>query len=393
MLFPSMWNLEAVSKLRATEVFADEAIAFLGELSQVLSKDLRTRAFPDVATFAFFCRKANLLKIKQQYDCQGRLGRGIVFHIAPSNVPVNFAYSLVCGILAGNINIVRVSSKTFQQVQIICENIEKIALSGDYQKITDRIFIVRYSRQSDATTLLSALCDVRVIWGGDATIAQIRQSPLPARAFDISFADRYSLCVINADAFCRAENPQSIVDGFYNDTYLFDQNACTAPHLVAWMGDERNIETAKNVFWQMLEQSVKQKYHEIEAVIAVDKLTTLYSEAINIAGIKKLPSQDNLLWRIDIEQLPEEIDEFRCSCGYFAECNILNLNELLSIINRKYQTLSYYGFPPEIFADFIKNNSPSGIDRIVPLGHTMDFSLTWDGYDLIETLSRKITVV
>ena len=33
---------------------------------------------------------------------------------------------------------------------------------------------------------------------------------------------------------------------------------------------------------------------------------------------------------------------------------------------------------------------PRGVDRIVPIGRTMDFSLMWDGYDLIRSMSRRI---
>ena len=34
---------------------------------------------------------------------------------------------------------------------------------------------------------------------------------------------------------------------------------------------------------------------------------------------------------------------------------------------------------------------PKGIDRVVPLGRTLDFSLNWDGYDLIYSMSRVLT--
>ena len=37
-------------------------------------------------------------------------------------------------------------------------------------------------------------------------------------------------------------------------------------------------------------------------------------------------------------------------------------------------------------------NAVSGIDRIVPVGKTMDFSLVWDGRDLINELSRVVVV-
>jgi hypothetical protein len=29
-----------------------------------------------------------------------------------------------------------------------------------------------------------------------------------------------------------------------------------------------------------------------------------------------------------------------------------------------------------------------GVDRVVPIGHTMDFDFIWDGYDLVAQLTR-----
>ena len=81
------------------------------------------RHYPDVVTFAFFCRKANLLHLQKEHATNSlRLGRGLVFHIAPSNVPVNFAYSLICGLLSGNNNIVRLPGKQFRQVDLIVDS-------------------------------------------------------------------------------------------------------------------------------------------------------------------------------------------------------------------------------------------------------------------------------
>ena len=74
-------------------------------------------------------RCAALLAEKAKYDdAELRLGKGVVFHIAPSNVPVNFAFSFAAGLLAGNANIVRIPSKDFEQVQIM-SYIKKKALS------------------------------------------------------------------------------------------------------------------------------------------------------------------------------------------------------------------------------------------------------------------------
>ena len=31
---------------------------------------------------------------------------------------------------------------------------------------------------------------------------------------------------------------KNFVKKFYNDTYLVDQNACSSPHLIVWIGHE-----------------------------------------------------------------------------------------------------------------------------------------------------------
>jgi len=394
-LFPNTIDVEEFKKISATEPFSDDAVDFLNALSQELTKDANIRNYPDVATFAFYCRKGNILKLKEQYakDNMIRLGRGIVFHIAPSNVPVNFAYSLLCGILSGNINIVRVPSKEFEQVSVICGAIIRLSQNQTYNNITKRMALIRYDRNSTATTFFSSFCDVRVIWGGDETIAQIRKSIIPARSFDVSFADRYSICAINAHEYLADPTPEKTALGFYNDTYLFDQNACTAPHLVVWLGSEADVEKAKIVFWNELHKIVSLKYGAVQPVIAVDKLTAIYNHAVNADGVHQVTTTDNLLWRVELESLTTDLEEYRCSSGYFLEYNAVSLLELNTIVNRKYQTLAYYGFGKNELNEFVMKSGLAGIDRIVPIGHTTDFSLIWDGFDLIRTLSRCCEII
>ena len=47
----------------------------------------------------------------------------------------------------------------------------------------------------------------------------------------------------------------------------------------------------------------------------------------------------------------------------------------------------------EELTNVIHQLKPSGIDRIVPIGRTMDFSLIWDGYNMINSLSRIVEIV
>lgn len=369
--------------------FDDEVIEELDALSKTLMRDPQSRLYPDVVTFAFFCRRGNLMKLLEQsvvslQPSVIRLGRGIIFHIAPSNVPVNFAYSVVVGLLAGNTNVVRVSQKQFPQVDIIVKHMREIGLK--------RLAVVRYPHESNANEVFSAMCDVRVIWGGDATIATIRQNALPPRAFDICFADRYSIAVINSDELntdkLNYENLKQLAERFYNDTYLFDQNACSAPHLVVWTGN--HVDEAKKLFWDAVQQVTEQKY-QFQDVMAVDKLTALYKQACAMPTHEE-KTKNNILRRVEIETLPQDIDSFRCAGGYFTEYTAQSLDEVAPIVNEKYQTLAYYGFTQQELADFVLRNRLTGIDRIVPFGETTAFSLTWDGMNLIERMSRIVDI-
>lgn len=372
--------------------FSDEVILYLNELSSILLRMPEVRHYPDVVTFAFFCRKANLLHLQKEHATNSlRLGRGLVFHIAPSNVPVNFAYSLICGLLSGNNNIVRLPGKQFRQVDLIVEAIRTLSDDERFDTVSRMVHLIKYERGGIETTTYSALADVRVIWGGDETIRTIRQSPLPPRSYDIAFADRYSVCVLNAIFILEEPSLDKIIEGFYNDTYLFDQNACSAPQLMVWVGTENKIEKAKEYFWTALQQYVDRKY-KLEPILAVDKLSTFYRQAI-LSDVIKEENKNNNLWRVRLRELFSDIPQYRCAGGYFSEYSTNDFNDLASIVTTKYQTLAYFGFSKDELQQFVLNNHIKGIDRIVPIGKTTDFSLIWDGYDLITMLSREISIL
>ena len=94
-----------------------------------------------------------------------------------------------------------------------------------------------------------------------------------------------------------------------------------------------------------------------------------------------------------LQELPKNIEDFRCACGYFSEKTIASLDDIAPIVNIKYQTLAYYGLKREDLADFVTRNRFLGLDRIVPIGETTAFALTWDGYNLIDTFTRISSIL
>ncbi len=387
-------DFEDIFNARPLIPFSPLVIELLNQVSEQLMSHALLRDFPDVATFAFWCRKASISTLKSRYvDRNQRLGRGVIFHVAPSNVPVNFAYSLAAGLLAGNANIVRVPSPEFIQVQMIAEVIKELLKNQKFVELRNHIFLIRYDKsQTQITSELSERCDLRVIWGGDRSIQEIRRSPLSQRSYDVTFADRYSLCVIDADGYLSEKDFSKIAISFYNDTYLFDQNACTAPHLVFWVGSSVQIEQAKRMFWDELQSLVESKY-DLQTISAVDKLTTAYKFVSQNAGSQLSKSKDNLITRIKIGSLDAGIENWRGKWGCFFEYQATNLDALAHIVNQRFQTLSYIGIAPTVLEALVHEKRMTGVDRIVPVGRTLDFALDWDGYDLISTFSRVISVI
>ena len=398
----SIGNVKTVRQmptLALREPFDAAVLEFLDAVSGSLMADREARMYPDVVTFAFWIRKANTRKLKERFfgesDTEAgdlhragniRLGRGVVFHIAPSNVPVNYAYSLAAGLLTGNANIVRIPSKDFPQVELINRAVRLVL--GKYTYMEPYVCLVRYGRDRAVNDLFSAIADVRVVWGGDATIAELRKSPLGPRAGEITFADRFSIAVIDSDAYLAlgSGEKEKVTEGFYNDTYLTDQNACTSPRLIAWTGGRR--EEAKTEFWGRLHTLVKRNYH-FQPIQGISKLTSSLLAAAVQENIRVIAHADNLIIRVQADNPTTRLIDLKDNSGYFFECDCGDIVEIGRLCNdARCQTVAYIG-EREAFLPLI-NSGIKGIDRIVPVGKTMDFDLIWDGYDLTERLTRIV---
>ena len=90
----------------------------------------------------------------------------MIFHISPSNVPLNFAFSFIFGLLSGNSNIVRLPSKMFPQVYILCKCKSRLLQNKKYKLVKDSTAFISYERDDRITGLISEQADGRVIWGG-----------------------------------------------------------------------------------------------------------------------------------------------------------------------------------------------------------------------------------
>ena len=379
---------ETVEEMRSVPAmipFSDKAVTFLNAVSAKLLKT--GKAYSDVVTFAFWCRKAALLTEKAKYDTNElRLGRGIAFHSTPSNVPVNCAFSFAAGLLAGNPNIVRLPAKPYAQVDLICAAVKEAL--DEQPEMKPYVVFVKFPPVQEIADYFSSLCATRIVWGGDMTIAEMRKSPLPPRAKEITFADRHSILVLNAEAVLKTENIDRLAQDFYNDTFFSDQNACTSPRIIVWTGKDK--QAAKDKFWTAVHKLVADKY-TLAPVQAVGKLAALYRAAAD-REVRLEPCADNFIYRVKVEKLDDKLPDLKYNSGFFFEYDAENLTEIVPVCTNKCQTMTYYGLDKDDIADFIRSAAPQGVDRAVPMGKSMDFTLVWDGHDLVRELSRIVKV-
>ena len=154
ILFGNKQLVDLINK-NPFQIFDDRVIEFFDDLSKSLLKRKEVKYFPDVVSFLFFSRKSNLNKIKKNYlEQKKNLGRGLSFHISPSNVPINFAYTLLTGLISGNKCIVRVTSKEFEQLTFLISEIKKKLNLKKYLFIKKNILVIKYKYNEEITDYL-----------------------------------------------------------------------------------------------------------------------------------------------------------------------------------------------------------------------------------------------
>ncbi|MBS7009885.1 acyl-CoA reductase [Anaerostipes sp.] len=374
--------------------FDQIVINFLDRLSQEIRKDKVLGKQEEIMAFGFWCRKQHIKKLKEQTANAGsRLGKGLVFHIAPSNVPVLFAYSFAFGLLSGNSNVVRISSKAEKELRPMCRLIDRVLMEKEFRTLREQNSIISYEKSKELTDAYSEECNLRVIWGGDETIREIRKSPIPPEAEELVFPDRTSIALLDAGylAGCSEEELELWAHRFYNDTYGADQNACSSPRVIFWLQESKDKEELfriKQRWWKKVHDAAEK--YDLTDQKAFLKYTQMCGYAMSEDAPDNIIWEDNLLYVGKLGKLPEKVEDYRGSCGFFFEFELTKLSQLALVLDRKVQTLTYLGVKAERLKDLVIANRVQGVDRIVPVGQALDIGIVWDGKNLISRMSREI---
>lgn len=391
---PAASDLQSVLRERTSHVhapFADETINFLNSVSRRLFAVARTE--PALAPLAFFLRRANLHALAER--ARGRAGeravlvpQGVVFHVPPTNVDTLFLYTLGISMLAGNANIVRISPNAGPATARVLGHL--VAALAEAPEAGAGLTIVRFGHEDDVLDLCSSFADVRMVWGGDAAIRSIRRSPLLPRAKELTFPDRVSIAAVDAPSWVSAEADarRVLVEGLYNDVYWFDQMACSSPAQLVLVGDPDAAGQAAAEIFAELGAIADLRYAQVDGQ-AINKMVSLVSGLDSV--LNRFAWVSNSLVTVEADGLDAAVG-FRPGGGFLSVQRVEALTDIVPQLTRRVQTLSTFGFGRAALAEFATAANGRGVDRIVEIGHALDFDAIWDGKDLVAECLRLVTI-
>jgi len=378
-------------QIKIFKPFDSNVIEFINLFSIELRKHKNFKNYLDLHFLSLWTSKTEIKKKKKLIlQSENRFGRGLVLHVTPSNLPTNFAYSFLMGLISGNSNIVKLPSKEFGETKIILSVIKNIFNLKKFSELKKSNLFLKFDRDSSILEEVSKTCDARVIWGGDKTIQEIRKLKTPERCIDLNFSDRYSFSVIYSKAYFKLSrsNKINLAKKFFYDAYLSDQMACNSPHCLVWIGKTKNH---GKIFWSDLIEIVKKKY-SFDDKKTIDKYLHLFETILNKKNLDKILVNDNNVKVFKLKNNIKNIEELRGIYGTFYQLEFQKFSNLRNIINKKCQTIASFGFNTKDYINLITSNNVRGLDRVVPFGQSMNFTMNWDSYNLVTSLSRVVEI-
>jgi hypothetical protein len=392
-------QLQRVRLARTLPPFDPIVVDFIDAVSKAVLLDPAFRKMPEMMAVAHWMRRAHILELGRAFEERRGdrvwLARGVVVHFAPTNVDSIFLYSWFISMLLGNGNVVRLSARRGEQVDLLLATINSLCAQERFQPIADRSLILSYEHDDELTRTLSEACHARILWGGDDTVQRLRAIPVNPLAIELAFANRFSLAMIDAAAVTRADEAtvRGLAGCFYNDAYWFDQMACSAPRLVIWVGEDNTCRRAQSAFWPALSHEIDRRGLVYDEMIGLNKLVSAYKSAATGFADRIEADVTSALSRVHLMSTAgPEFRQIECGGGLFFEIELPRLDQLACLVTERDQTLSYFGFERAQLEQFARTLPTRAVDRIVPIGSALDFSTVWDGSNLFEVLSREVEV-
>ncbi len=410
---------EADRVARAAEAAASRRTADLLQLFDAFAGKLATPAFADVEGIAFLATW--LRKKSLESTVRASLGsreaaldgfipdgsrklraapRGAVAHWIAGNIPTLAVFSFVLSALVKNVNLVRVPKESLGVVRRMLAVLETTSiatadggtLSGrDLLEGASFFYFPGQERSLHAT--LSLRADARVVWGGQETLASVLPLPRHEHCEDIVFGPKFSLGLVDAAARERVssggEDGAAVARSLVRDVILFEQAACSSPHILYVQGSLDEARSFARVLAAELEKQTKRSPKRAIAegtAAAILRLRADYA----LAEERDVFASRHVDYTVLVDADGAVLSEGVQSRTLFVRA-VDDLRAVVQIINPQVQTVGMLVDDAALAAELAEAVARKGVSRLVRFGLMNVYDQPWDGMFACDRFVRWIS--
>ena len=365
-----------------TPLKSEYRIKSLVIIAEKLREEALKRKDPEFLGLAVFYTKI-AKKYSQWLDSiiSTSMPKGIIFIVASSNIELISLYNWGISFLCGNITIARISRRVQMKRINRILNIIKDVLKNDFNDV-----FFQDDECNNTTRAATSICDVRILWGSNKSIEEIKKEYASSMQEDIAFASRKSMTLINANALLGSTYSEKnmLIKNLWNDTLELSFNACSSPHKICIIGKQPEREKSFQELLDRLRDKCK-KESILNGFITTNNLLETQLKAITTGNYKACHELRGKL--INIAPKIKEVE----NSVSVELIGVDTLDQMMVIMKRTQpQTLTYYGLGRKELKELVYKEDSYKPDRLEKVGNALNFDVIWDGINLFERLSKQV---
>ncbi|MGW1077504.1 acyl-CoA reductase [Streptomyces sp. NPDC002537] len=150
---------------------------------------------------------------------------GLVAHIAPGNAATVAPLSLIEGLLAGNVNVLKTSGGDTLLAQHLLAELAALDPTG---ALAERVIVLRFpSSRQEWLRLMCAPADAVAVWGGETAVEGVA-AHVPPGCRLVEWGHKISFAYLTPDAW---HDPATLA-ALAADVCVYEQQACSSPQVV-----------------------------------------------------------------------------------------------------------------------------------------------------------------
>ncbi|KUM92656.1 hypothetical protein AQI88_30930 [Streptomyces cellostaticus] len=314
---------------------------------------------------------------------------GLLVHIAPGNAAAVAPLSVVEGLLAGNVNVLKTSSSDTALAQGL------LAALGDADPtglISERVVALRFpSSRQDWLQALCGQADAIAAWGGEDAVRAVSELAPPGCRV-VEWGHRISFAYLTRQAW----GDDSILDALAEDVCRFEQQACSSPQVVYLdTPDAGEVFAFAGRFAERLAKVSDARRAPLPGPAEQAEITTVQQLARleQHLGLTRVFAADDGSWRVMADTRPALDASPLHRSVWVKPLPRHTVTATLRPMRRYLQTAAVGGSRADV-AELSRALFAAGVTRVTPVGSMLEGyeGEPHDGVYALQRYSRRVSV-